>query len=1198
MKILSIRIKNLASLAGEHFIDFESDPLASAGLIAIVGKTGAGKSTILDAMCLALFNKMPRLKDSDGKLKDVDGSELLANAPQTVLRRGTAHGYAELCFVAQDQKRYLARWEIKRARENPTGKLQAIQRSLTCLSDGIVVADKIKAVDEQIKRITQLSFEQFTRAVLLAQSEVTAFLKARDSERGELLEYLTNSSIFGKIGELAFRKTADIAKQRKQLEELIGHIEVLSEEDLALLNRELASSNQALQQHEAQKQQLAQQQQWYQQQQKLDAAIAEKQLQHDAQLQQQQRLVPEKVRLEQLEQFASIRPVVFQQQQQQAAQQLLAPQRQQAQHSFDQLAQQFELEKQHYQQAEQALTQIQAFQQQHALAIKQVRQCVEKRDFIKEPYTKTKTLLSQLEQQQQPLEQQQQALNTQLQQQQQQQIELQQHLQQSAGFSSLDQGLAAHLQQLKQFIHQYQPIEQQFGHLDAAKQQLTQKQAELTQSQQQYGNLEQIETKLAVHRTQREQKLAQCSQFERLEQIVERDLEQQQQLTQLASQVVPLQQQVKQLQLDTQQAEQQYQTAKAERSQLQQMLQQQQLLHSENIEQLRAQLVQGQACIVCGSSEHPYRQADSELSHTLFALQQQQQQQAESHEQTALRHWQQQQQQLNQCQSKLEQLSQQQQMANSQQQQLKLKLKQQLEADKLQLDLQQTAEALFANIQQEKAACQQQVVQLEHAIQQLLPVMKQQQQDSQQLQQLQHSIANATQLLSQVEHIFACVSPEQQAKPNQAMTTLAQQILQSLSQRMQQLEQQHSLQKQIEQQQQQLDLVIADQKNLAAQHASTQQRLDDMELQGKQNQNIATQLILEMTGETEVKFTDWLTRQDLQLQQAQTADRQARQAFEQIRQQFEQQKSEVEQLNTQWQQHEQHLAQYTTDIRAWLKQQPSFDLTLLTELIKVSPAQEQQIRLKLQQAERLLNESAAALNTMQAQLTEHLLQQPELALAELLEQIALNLSQLNQQLEQRDQVKLKLELHQLNLQKQYQFAEQIQAVQQQEHRWSKISGLMGDANGKRFRDSAQQYHLDILIEYANQQLALLSQRYTLQRLDNSLSLAIIDHDMDGETRSVASLSGGESFLTALALSLAIANMASGSMKIESLFIDEGFGTLDAGSLHLVMNALDQLQGQGRKVVLISHISDMHERIPVQIQVNPRGAGASSIEVVG
>ena len=114
MNILSIRIKNLASLSGEHLIDFESDPLASAGLIAIVGKTGAGKSTILDAMCLALFNRIPRLKDSDGKLQDVDGSELLTNSPLTVLRRGTAHGYAELCFIAHDHMRKIAAWELKR----------------------------------------------------------------------------------------------------------------------------------------------------------------------------------------------------------------------------------------------------------------------------------------------------------------------------------------------------------------------------------------------------------------------------------------------------------------------------------------------------------------------------------------------------------------------------------------------------------------------------------------------------------------------------------------------------------------------------------------------------------------------------------------------------------------------------------------------------------------------------------------------------------------------------------------------------------------------------------------------------------------------------------------------------------------------------------------------------------------------------
>lgn len=318
MKILSIRIKNLASLAGEHFIDFESEPLASAGLVAIIGKTGAGKSTILDAMCLALFNRVPRLKDSDGKLIDIDGSELPTNSPQTVLRRGTGQGFAELSFVAQDQKVYSARWEIKRARENPNGKLQSVQRSLKCLTDGSVVADKTKAVESQILRITQLSFEQFTRAVLLAQSEVTAFLKARDNERGELLEYLTNSSIFGKIGQLAFEKTKQIANQRKELENVLGHIEILSDEDLITTTNQFNTVSTEYKKLEIEKSAFEKNQQWYEQKQKYETDVQARQQQLQNQQQQLDALAPEKLQLQQLERFSSIRPSVIQQKKYQA----------------------------------------------------------------------------------------------------------------------------------------------------------------------------------------------------------------------------------------------------------------------------------------------------------------------------------------------------------------------------------------------------------------------------------------------------------------------------------------------------------------------------------------------------------------------------------------------------------------------------------------------------------------------------------------------------------------------------------------------------------------------------------------------------------------------------------------------------------------------------------------------------------------
>ena len=111
---------------------------------------------------------------------------------------------------------------------------------------------------------------------------------------------------------------------------------------------------------------------------------------------------------------------------------------------------------------------------------------------------------------------------------------------------------------------------------------------------------------------------------------------------------------------------------------------------------------------------------------------------------------------------------------------------------------------------------------------------------------------------------------------------------------------------------------------------------------------------------------------------------------------------------------------------------------------------------------------------------------------------------------------------------------------------------------------------------------------------SELGLLVIDHDMGDERRSVHSLSGGETFLVSLALALGLASMASGELTIESLFIDEGFGSLDPQSLALAMEALDGLQALGRRVGVISHVQEMHERIPVQIQVHPAGNGESRV----
>ncbi|WP_151830552.1 AAA family ATPase [Acinetobacter junii] len=1198
MKILSIRLKNLASLAGEHFIDFESEPLAHAGLIAIIGKTGAGKSTILDAMCLALFNQIPRLKGSDGKLIDVDGSELLTNSPLTVLRRGTGHGFAELCFVAQDQKHYLARWEIKRARENASGKLQSVQRSLKCLTDGVVVADKTKAVETHIQQITQLSFEQFTRAVLLAQSEVTAFLKARDNERGELLEYLTNSSIFAKIGQLAFEKTKEVRLQREKLESVLGHIEIRSDEEIAELQQRFQQLQQHVQQLENEKNQFRQQQQWFEQRDKINKDIALKKQDYDLQLKAQENIAKDRYLLSQLETFAEIRPIVFQQQQLQKTLQQLAPQIHQKHNEFSTLTTQFEQQKTLYAQAETTLNQFQDFERKHQTELTQVRKFVQERDYIAEEYKKTKIRLTQLESQQQPLIEQQQQLEQSIQNLSAQHTACLEQLKHSAQYVPLDNGLNAHIQQLKQFIQQYQKVENTLGSIQLAQTQLKQDQNTFNSLITQFGTTQQIEQRIEQQSKLKETQQIRLNQLDAIQQKLQHYFELKNEVLTQQNKFETVQKQAQQLEQRSRETEKDYQAAKTEREKLQQVLQQQRLLHAENIEHLRAELKHGEACLVCGSTEHPYRDDESQISKALYALQQQQELQAIQQEQQLFQLWQKAQQQFTQSHTEQNQLQQQLQQLNEKVKAHDQVLQQQVSQTNIQLDFSLTEHDITTKMQSLVLETSQTQQQLEKELLQLNQANKDQHVLNQNIQNILHQLQTIEHLQQQIQHIMDCLNADDKMAWSKHDVSISQHILQALQQRSQQLEHAESLIKQKEQINQQLNVLKTNLTGLTTQQTECAQQLKDIEIKGKQNTDAANQLIITMTGSAEIKANEWLQQHDQQRQQLQNQYQQVKQSFEQARQHFEQQKNVLEQLQSQQQQNHDALELCKTEITNWLAQHQNFAEDQLSELLAFSSTQEQQIRSTIQQADRALSEANSALKTMQEQLNVHLLSEPNIQVEQLTELMNANQNILQQTTDQRDQLKLQLEVHQQNLAKQKKFADQIQQIQQQEHRWNKISSLIGDSKGKDFRDLAQQYNLDILLEYANQQLAMLSQRYTLKRLNNSLSLAIIDHDMDGETRSVASLSGGESFLTALAISLAIANMASGSMKIESLFIDEGFGTLDASSLHMVMNALDQLQSQGRKVILISHIQEMHERIPVQIQVQPIGSGSSRIEVVG
>jgi exonuclease SbcC len=178
----------------------------------------------------------------------------------------------------------------------------------------------------------------------------------------------------------------------------------------------------------------------------------------------------------------------------------------------------------------------------------------------------------------------------------------------------------------------------------------------------------------------------------------------------------------------------------------------------------------------------------------------------------------------------------------------------------------------------------------------------------------------------------------------------------------------------------------------------------------------------------------------------------------------------------------------------------------------------------------------------------------------------------------------------------------LQAVEMQKKecvRWERLHELIGSADGKKFRNFAQGLTFELMVAHANRQLQKMSDRYILVRdSDEPLELNVIDNYQAGEIRSTKNLSGGESFIVSLALALGLSNMASRNVRVDSLFLDEGFGTLDEDALETALETLSGLQQDGKLIGIISHVPALKERIGTQIQVEAGNAGRSSLSGPG
>ncbi|SEK74850.1 exonuclease SbcC [Pseudomonas sp. NFIX51] len=1212
MKILAIRLKNLASLAGPFEIDFTAEPLASAGLFAITGPTGAGKSTLLDALCLALFGAVPRLNNigRETKVPEVD-SEMLTSDPRTLLRRGTGSGYAEVDFVGIDGHRYRARWETNRARDKANGKLQASKQSLHDLDSNQLLASQKRDYEQLIEAKLGLNFEQFTRAVMLAQSEFSAFLKADDKERSELLEKLTNTSIYSQLGRRAYSKSKEAEEQHKTLKAQASGITPLEPEARAELDQRFDAAQQQLKTQQAQLKQLELQHGWLKELQQLQ----DQQQSAAEQLQQAQSawegLASERTRLTRLEQLA---PQRHQFARQVELNQQLTPLREQIQQQHQQQG----AEQQRQGELEQQLGTAQA-----ALLAAQEQQNTSA-PLLREAFAEQSTLAhlgktcgeagALKDKLQQASEQGQQAIQAMLEQQRLVGERLQriaEQLEHSTHLAPLSDAWNAYRDRLQQLMlagNRLNKGQEELPGLQqrtaSAAQQLAAQRDELQVLYSEAGAephavAEQLQILSDLLQDNRKQQRA----FEELARLWASQQELDKRGAELADKLQAAARQREELNRIGLQSKAELTVAEQTLTVTQQLLERQRLARSASVEELREQLQDDQPCPVCGSHEHPYHQPE--------ALLQSLGRHDESEEANARKAVDELKEKLAELRSQVggliaqqkEFLQQQEQLASQQQ-----ALAPSIEAHPL------SAALLDQDAGKRDAWLNQQLSQLNQSIQQdeqrqgaLLKLQKDAGRLQQQLQAAIEASHEATHHLTQQQQqlgadrqrleeelsAFATLLPADtlEALRNDPAATFMQ-IDQQVMQRLEQLDQQKEEVQEQQQRQLALDKEQDRQQTRVQQLQAAQEQFNTLAEQQQAAHNKLAQLLGEHASAEQ-----WQQHLEQAVEQARAAEVLANQQLQEVRRLLVQLGAELQGKEERLLALEAEQQELGSKIADWRQQHPELDDGALEQLLSLDDQQVAALRQQLQEREKAVEQARVLVTEREQRLHSHQAQHDGQLDAE---QLAGALGELHNQLAASEQLSAELRAQQTEDQRRQDanqaLGEQIAQAYTEWQRWARLNALIGSASGDTFRKIAQAYNLDLLVHHANAQLRQLVRRYRLKRGGSMLGLLVMDTEMGDELRSVYSLSGGETFLVSLALALGLASMASSTLKIESLFIDEGFGSLDPESLQLAMDALDGLQAQGRKVAVISHVQEMHERIPVQIQVRRQGNGLSTLEV--
>lgn len=1243
MRILAIRGKNLASLAGEFVVDFQQQPLEGAGVFAISGPTGAGKSTLLDAMCLALYHDTPRLLGAHANnvnVPDVGDYSLPPQDPRNLLRRGCVEGYAEVDFIDHDGHPRCASWHVRRARGKPGGKMQAASASLRRIDTDVVESTAARETREKIEACIGLSFDQFRRAVLLAQNDFATLLKAGNNERADLLEALTNTSIFSKLSTLAYKRHASEQAAVDQLQQQLNVLATLPADERGQLDAEVTASDALCKQLALALTTLLDEQHWHQRGQQLQEQCAKAEQERGRQ---QQAIDADRPQRQQLQRWNAIAPLcplwdnrlgvrgelqAVQDSlpgldaaitQTEAAEAAAKTALSTAQDAFT------EAQRQHHD-AQPVL--LAARQMDGAIRQQQTQQNGQQQALIKaqDDHRELEKAIRATRQQQQDLQT---AVDTWPQWQ-------QEHPalgEDDATWPAVGEGLRkAHEQQqqatqARDDISQLQSRELTAqGELDALKKVadnadagMTAAQAKLQACTDTCAALDPVSLpgrqKALRNNTQRVEKFAAAIAALSATQT---------QHSEAAAELAHQQEKLASDEATISTARDDANAADAAAAAAHTAFEHASLAADQITERLREELQPGEPCLVCGAREHPLAHAPragvDKLLKTLRRQRddtQQARDDARAGHQRAITEFSATQRAVNAATTALAAATARVQRVHTDAQQaarvvdgigevaavqddngltrLLLTTQAELEQQTAQLEqsstqisqAEQALERARKAVEHERGQTEQCRKNLQAAKDQLAPIAanlrtRQALFDSsesalqQTLQHLQQYSGNPALELSQLDSLGADWNAGEliRAAAAAARTPLAAcgSTVQAQQQHLQ------ALAGEIAESQ----LVIA-----ALDHELTQARKLRQRTLVDPDVEACAQRLQKAESEAGAHAAALLDahHQAAKLHDAAVADRQSavdRSAELTLR-----------------------LDEATRQLLDQLARQPhvpgtaSLSLDALAPLIDSLPDDLDQRNAAWQQRDQALIGAKAGLATLTRQLGEW---QAEATSTRSADEVTSEQTTIAQQHAAAIEIQADLRARQREDQHRHEQAAEhlshIEILTAQVRRWQQLNVLIGSAGGDKFKTYAQQFTLDVLLDYANQHLARLAPRYQLRRGSELLTLLVVDGDFADEVRSVHSLSGGESFLVSLALALGLASLSSERVKVESLFIDEGFGSLDTDTLNMAMEALDRLQSEGRRVGVISHVHDMAERIGVQIKVRPVAPGKSVVETVG